>query len=151
MTKKTWVRFVLPVVMLGLPAWQPSMSPAVTALALVDSTTISASVGPIALPDVPVSVCINDDCVNTPTLSNVSATVSVTAVTEVGKPTITTSSCPSGSVGAVFTITTGGTSATVTVVVSGSRPDGTPFSQTIGPVTVPGLSTATVTVCAAVS
>lgn len=149
MTKKTWMRFVLPVVLLGLVAWQPS-GPMLSSPALAGTNTVTVTAGPFEVPGAPVSVCINSDCV---TLEDPVATlfVTLTVTATIGTPTITTSACPAPAIGSVFTISTGGTSVTVSGAVSGTLPDGSPFSQPIGPTTVPGLSTVTVSVCASAS
>jgi hypothetical protein len=109
---------------------------------------VSVTIGPVPVPNVPVEVCINNSCTSTPVLTTLELKVTACAETTVGIPTVTTSHCPRSAVGGGVTITTGGTNATVTVTVSGKLPDGTPYSQTIGPTTVLPLSTVAVTACA---
>ncbi len=49
--------------------------------ALAEPTTVSASAGPVTLPDVPVEACVDEDCGSTPALSGVVLTVEATAET----------------------------------------------------------------------
>ena len=113
--------------------------------ASADSSTISASAGPVPVPSVPVEVCVDDDCQTTPALSAVALRVDVTADAEAGVPTITPGVCASGT-GVALDIQSGSDDAVVSGEVSGTLPDGSPFSQPIDPVTI-GQGTTSVSAC----
>lgn len=104
--------------------------------------TVTLAVGPIALPGVPVSACVNSTCQTTPSLTSVTLNVSATADTSAA-PTLTAVSCPNGGTGAAVKLTTAtSASATVSAQVSGTKTDGTPFQlsqgQTVN-VSTPGV------------
>jgi hypothetical protein len=95
--------------------------------AVAQPTTVTATVGPVAIPAVPVSVCVDNGtnkCVQTPPATTVGLTVSTTvdpgAVTP---PTILPGACSNGQ-GVALVVNTGsaGTviSGSVTVTVNGS-------------------------------
>jgi hypothetical protein len=113
----------------------------VGALALAGSaladTTITASVGPVAVPVAPVEICVvqtdapggADECVTTPEALTVALNVVVHVATpdaDVVPPTITPAECPAGTEGVALKVNTGGLDAavggsvTVTLVVNGN-------------------------------
>jgi hypothetical protein len=113
---------------------------ALSGTAFADST-VSATVGPVAVPSVPVSVCVTapdvDKCVSTPPAQSVTLKVTATAVTPgaaVTPPTITKIPCPAGTNGTAAEVATG--SAAVTV--GGSV---TVAPSPLPPVTVPVVPT----------
>ena len=106
---------------------------ALTGSALAD-TTLTATVGPVTVPGVPVEVCVVqgdvpvNECVETPTAQTVTLTVVVQVATPnvvVVPPTIAPAQCPAGTEGVALKINTGsvratiGGSVTVTLVVNG--------------------------------
>lgn len=114
------------------------------ATASAEPTTVSASVGPVPVTNVPVQVCVDGDCQTTPALSAVTLRVDATAdATDV--PTITPATCPSGQ-GAALVVQSGSDDAVVSGEVTGTTPDGSSFSLPIDPVTV-GEGTTTVSAC----
>jgi hypothetical protein len=113
----------------------------VTILALASSaladTTITASVGPIAIPVVPVDICVVQtdlpggiaECQTTPPVLTVALTVVVHVATpdpNITPPTISPIPCPGGTQGVALQVNTGGSEAgvggfvTVTLVVNGN-------------------------------
>lgn len=125
---------------MSIARWCAKLAPALLgALSLVaaspaSAATVSTTLGPIPVPSVPLSVCVNSTCVSTPAATSVtlSATVSASGATV---PLIAPGSCPAGSTGAAFTVNTL-TAATVGISgsLSGTGVDGQPFSIPIGPV-----------------
>lgn len=111
-----------------------------------ESITVSANVGPIDVPDVPVEVCLNTTCVSTPDLSNFSLQVTATVDVTVEAPTMSVRTCGSFA-GASVTTSTGATAATVVATVSGTLPDGTPYEQSLGPVSAPPFSKTEASAC----
>ncbi len=111
--------------------------------------TVSGSVGPVPVPNVPVQVCVNGTCQQTPALSAVALNVSATADPTVGTPpTITPGPCPGGQLGGVLNVNGGSSGATLSGTVSGTVPTGSSFSQPIPPLTVAPGGTATISACA---
>lgn len=93
----------------------------------------------------PVEVCVDDQCQTTSALSSVALRAEVTADATEGVPTITPSQCASGT-GVALNVESGSDDAVVSGEVSGTLPDGSPFSQAIEPVTV-GEGATTVSAC----
>lgn len=109
--------------------------------------TVSGSVGPVPVPSVPVTLCVNANCVSTPAATTVQLNASVTLTTALGlPPTVTPALCPPGQFGPALVITTGTSSATigasVTVLVNG-----VPRTFTVGPITVDPSKTVTINAC----
>ena len=126
--------------------------------ALAD-TTVQLTVGPVAIPNAPVEVCVDqndvpvDDCVETPPAQSVSLTVIVNVDTPepvVSPPTITPIECPAGTEGVALQVFTGSAEATiggfVTIVVNGA-----PTTIPVDEVVALGGQTVTVFACAGVS
>lgn len=124
---------------------------ALLASGMANAATLSINLGPLVLPTVPASVCVNTTCINSPVLA---APVTLKVVVSVepslgGLPTVSTASCPSGQVGQIFTIGAAGTGLTVEALVAGTLPNSTtPVSYTTGPVSVDPHGNLTVTGCA---
>lgn len=140
-------RSLLPVALLTLALFVGA--PALGAVQLKpawESLSVSVSVGPIDVPDVPVEVCVDGTCASTPDLSSFSLKVTATVDATVDKPTMAVSTCGAFA-GASVTTSTGGTGATVVVTVSGTLPDGTPYEQSTGPVSAPPFSSTTASAC----
>lgn len=134
-----------------------------TGSALAD-TTITASVGPVTIPGVPVEICVvqadvpggANECVETPEALTVALQVVVQVPTpepDVALPTITPAQCPAGTEGVALSINTGGVDA----VIGGSVTimlivDGMVVTQTIpiDQVVVGPNQTVTVLACAGV-
>ncbi len=109
--------------------------------------TVSASAGPILLPNVPVSVCINSNCTKTPDLGSVSIGVSVTVDNIFGVlPVIAPSACPYGQTGLALSVTANTRNTTVSVTVNGTV-GALAFSKPVGPVVVDARRTVTISAC----
>lgn len=123
--------------------------------------TITLTVGPVVIPDVPVEICITDtdlpepidECVTTPPGESVTLTVVVTVQTPepvVVPPAVTPIACPAGTEGVAVRVFTGSVAVaiggTVTVIV-----DGTPVVVPIDEVIAGGGQTLTVFACAGLS
>jgi len=124
---------------------------ALLASGLAGATELSINLGPVVLPTVPASVCVDSNCIGSPTISApVTLTVTVSVEPSLGGlPTVTTSPCPAGQAGSVFSIGAAGTGLTVEAVISGTLPNSTvPVSYTTGPVGVDPHGNANVTGCA---
>ena len=117
--------------------------------AYAEPTTVSASAGPVAVPNVPVEVCVDDDCQTTPALNTVSLELEVTADAAGALPTVTPGECDTGT-GVVLLVQSGSDDAVLSGEVSGTLPDGSSFSEAIGPVAV-GPGTTTVSACTTVT
>lgn len=109
---------------------------AMTGSAFAAPTTVSATVGPVGVPNVAVSVCVNANCTSTPVATTVALTVSVTVNPDaVVLPTVTAGTCSNGQ-GVALVVTTGsiGTiiSGSVSVTVNGT-PTVIPVPQTPAP------------------
>jgi hypothetical protein len=138
----------------------------VTAIALTGfaraDTTVTATAGPVAVPGVPLEICVRqddtpetvDECVITPEAQTVALTVVAHVASpeaDIVPPTITPIECPSGTEGVALRATTGNTDttiggfATATVLV-----DGTVVTETIpvDDVNVGPEQTVTVFACA---
>ena len=123
------------------------------------ATTITATVGPVPLPGVPVQVCVVqpdagvNECVTGPGAQTVTLTVVVTVgglTPVIVPPTITPAQCPAGTEGVALKINTGTAAVTisgsVTLIVNG-QPTTIPINQTVaGP-----NQTITVFACAGVT
>jgi hypothetical protein len=108
---------------------------AVATPAFADSHTVTLSVGPVSLPGLPVSACIDGTCVSTPVLTSVGVSVTATTDTSVA-PTLAAVSCPNGGLGVAVVVTTAtSVSVTISALVTGTSPDG-PVSVPVGPETV---------------
>ena len=123
---------------------------AMTGTALAQAQTVSGSVGPVPVPNVPVQVCVNSTCQQTPALSAVGLSATASADANPTLPTITPGTCASGA-GGTLVIKGGSSTATVTGSVTGALPNGTQFSQPIGPVTVAPNGTTTISACTTAS
>lgn len=122
-----------------------------TGQALALTKTISASAGPVPLPNVPVEVCVDDDCVTTPDLKAVSLELTVPLELNLGSlPLITSGTCPEGETGVVLKVTTGTTSVKASGLVTGTLPTGDSIMIPVGPISISPSGTVTVSVCAAV-
>ena len=117
--------------------------------AYAEPVTVSASAGPVTVPGVPVEVCVDDDCQTTPALNTVSLDVEVTVDAAAALPTITPGECDTGT-GVALVVQSGSEDAVVSGEVSGTLPDGSSFSEAIGPVTV-GQGSTTVSACTTVT
>lgn len=123
---------------------------AVTGTALAQSQTVSGSVGPVPVPNVPVQVCVNSTCQQTPALSSVGLTLTASADANAVLPTITPGTCASG-VGGTLVVNGGSSTATVSGSVTGMLPNGSPFSLPIAPVTVAPNGATTISACTTAS
>ena len=122
---------------------------AMSGQALAVTKTLSASLGPIPLPNVPAQVCVDGTCQSTPALSEVLLDVRVRVDVDAGTlPTITPGTCPAGQTGLALVITTGTTGVTVSGSVTGKLPNGAPINIPVGPITVGAMGqTVTIRVC----
>ncbi|WP_035839098.1 hypothetical protein [Kitasatospora azatica] len=114
--------------------------------AFADSHSVSLAVGPLPVPHVPVTACIDTTCVTTPPLTSVTLAATAT-VTSGPLPVVLLlpASCPNGGSGVEISVSS---LQPVTVTVSGSLSGTTtsgpisiplgPVTQTVGPGT-PGL------------
>ena len=123
--------------------------PAVTGVAA--TTTVSASAGPVTVPGVPLSVCVNGHCVSTPAAQTVSLSITATATNNpvVVPPLVVPVACPPGQRGVGFAVSSisGGTvSVSGAVIVS---VNGTPTAIPVGPISGPAVpgQTTTITAC----
>jgi hypothetical protein len=114
------------------------------------TNVVSFTAGPVAIPNVPVQVCANGSCAATPALSSVALTARATVDTGDVNATITPGTCAMG-VGALLTVKTGGTPATVSGTVAGTLPGGSPFQQAIGPFALGANSDTTLSACTSVT
>jgi hypothetical protein len=107
------------------------------------------SLGPIPLPDVPVEICVNSTCVESPELSSIELTATA-STSGIALPVVVPASCPSGQVGVVLNVTNVlPSNVTISGELSGELSAGGEFSTPIGPITVPGLGgSATISACA---
>ena len=121
-----------------------------SAQAIGTSKTVSATVGPVSTPAVPVQVCVDNNCVNGPAASSITLSVSATAGANVTPnlvlPTIQPGSCAAGT-GAVLVVNSGSAGATiqglVRLTVNGTTQT-LPINQTVA---TPN-KTVTVSACA---
>ena len=120
------------------------------ASAVGTTKTVTATVGPVSVPAVPVKVCVDSTCVSGPAASTVTLTASATAGVDVNPtvvpPSITPGTCSAGT-GAVLVVNTGSVGATiqglVKLTVNGTTQT-IPIAQTIA---TPN-KTVTVSACA---
>lgn len=113
---------------------------------------VSATVGPVVVPEVPVTVCVDNNgsttCQSTPSATTVSLAVSASVNSgAVTLPTVTPGTCPLGSQGIALVVTSG----SVGTVVSGSVILTVNGTSTTIPVSVPAVGpnqTVTVSACA---
>lgn len=125
----------------------------------VADTTVQLTVGPVAIPNAPVELCVNQDdvpvgdCVETPPAQSVTLTVIVSVDTPepvVNPPTITPIACPAGTEGVAVEVFTGSAGATIsgfiTIVVNG-----TPTTIPVNEVVAGAGQTVTIFACAGVS
>jgi hypothetical protein len=121
---------------------------------MTSAATISINLGPLVLPTVPASVCVNTTCISAPVLS-APVTLGLTVSVEPslgGLPSVSTAACPAGQIGSIFTIGAAGTGLTVAATLTGTLPNSTtPVSYTTGPVSVNPNGSVTVTGCAEAS
>lgn len=121
---------------------------------LAHAAAIAINLGPVVLPTVPASICVNSSCIGSPAIA---APLTLGLVVSVepslgGLPTISAASCPAGQVGSVFTIGAAGTGLTVAANLTGTLPNSaTPVSYTTGPVSVNPHGSVTVNGCAEAS
>jgi hypothetical protein len=113
--------------------------------------TVSLTAGPLPLPNVPLSVCVDGTCSSTPSLGNLTLSLSISASSLTGllvPPTIVPSLCPNGKVGVVLTVSGGIGTETLSGTLTGSMGALT-YTKTLGPLIVSPLShSATVSACA---
>ena len=99
--------------------------------AFADTHSVSLTLGPAPLPQVPVSACIDTTCVSTPALTGAMLTATVTVT---GSPLplviLTPATCPGAGQGIAIEVSS---LRPVTVTISGSVAGTTPS----GPVTIP--------------
>ncbi|HYX44196.1 MAG TPA: hypothetical protein VE760_04070 [Acidimicrobiales bacterium] len=120
------------------------------ASAVGTSKTVSATVGPVSVPAVPVQICVDTTCASGPAATTVTLTASAQAALDVNPtvvpPSITPGTCPAGT-GAVLAVNTGSVGATiqglVKLTVNGTTQT-IPIAQTIA---TPN-KTVTVSACA---
>ncbi len=89
---------------------------AAPALGVGTDKTVSATVGPVEVPAVPVKICVDGTCVEGPAATTVTLTASATAAADVNPivvpPTINPGTCAAGT-GAVLVVNTGSLGATI--------------------------------------
>ncbi|WP_042386502.1 hypothetical protein [Streptacidiphilus melanogenes] len=110
---------------------------ALPATARAAEDTLSLSVGPVPVPNVPVSVCLDSSCVATPPLTSVSLTVAA-GVRHGPLPVVvlTAAACPAGGKGVAISVTSlAPVTVTVSASVSGITTAGGPLRVPLGPVT----------------
>ncbi|MEU9047586.1 MULTISPECIES: hypothetical protein [unclassified Kitasatospora] len=120
--------------------------------AFADSHSVSVSVGPVSLPQVPVTACVDSSCVTTPPLTSASLTATAT-VTHGPLPMVLLlpTVCPNGGTGLALQVTSlVPVTVTVSGSISGTTTSGTPVSVPLGPVTqtlTPGTPGLVVSAC----
>lgn len=128
--------------------------------ALAD-TTVTLTVGPVPIPEVPVEVCITqtdlpdpiNECVTTPPADTLTLTVVVTVETPepvLVPPAVTPIACPAGTEGVAVQVFTGSAAAaiggSVTVIINGEA-----VTVPIAEVIAPAGQTLTVLACVGIS
>ncbi len=121
-------------------------SVAMASSALAATQTVSGSVGSYALPNVPVQVCVNSRCSQTPPLKSVFMWVTAKSNGSIA-PTVTPGPCASR-LGGTLAVTAGPTGAEFVGYVSGTHVDGRPFLQFFPAVAVPPNAAAIASACA---
>ena len=108
--------------------------------------TVTVVVGPVIVPTLPVTVCLDLTCVPVPIATVVAVGLSLTESVTALPPTVTTLPCPAGETGTVEVINSGG----AIVAVGGSIfavVDGIVDVIPIGPVVLPVTHTIIVSAC----
>jgi len=108
---------------------------------------VSAHVGPVVVPGVPLTVCVGSECVTTGPATTVQLDVRAAVGVRVGTlPTILPGLCPLGHTGAVLDVSTGSSRVVirglVTVTVNGD-----PLTLPVGPVKLGPNSTVAISAC----
>lgn len=113
---------------------------------LADSVAVNA--GPIPLPSVPVTVCVNTKCEKTPSLGNLALGVSSSfANGSLTLPLITPGVCPFGQTGVALVVTVIVGSTTLSGTVTGTTA-GMTYTKNLGPLVLNSLNrTATISAC----
>ncbi len=123
------------------------------------ATTVSATLGPIPVPAVPVSICVDatdppiSECVSTPPTQTVTLSVTVAVddpAPAVVPPAVVPIPCPAGTQGVALQIFSGTVSATISGSVTVTV-DATPTVIPIGTVVTTPDQTVTIYACAGVS
>lgn len=115
------------------------------------ATTVSATAGPVAIPGVPVNVCVDDGtltCTPTPASTSVSLTASATVdPAAVTPPTVVPGACSNGQ-GVALVVTTGSAGTLITGAVTVTV-NGTPTIVPIGLPASPPNQTVIISACVA--
>ena len=113
---------------------------ALTGTAVAD-TSRSATVGPITIPSVPVSVCVTAPgvarCLSTPPATTIKLNVAANLLTPtigLTRPTITPIPCPAGTLGAAAAVATGSATLAVTGSVTATLAGLPPLTVPLVPV-----------------
>ena len=123
------------------------------------ATTVSATVGPVPVPGVPVEICVVqsdagvNECVTGPGAQTVTLTVAVTVgnvAPVIVPPTVTPAQCPAGTEGVALKVNTGTAGATISGVVTVSV-NGQAVTIPINETVVGPNQTVTVFACAGVA
>ncbi|MCW7944427.1 hypothetical protein AAW14_20990 [Streptomyces hygroscopicus] len=122
---------------------------AAPAPAFAASHSVGLTVGPVPIPQVPLSACIDTTCVSTPPLNSVKLTTTAT-VNGLALPVLTAASCPNGGQGAAIRVSSlTPTTVTISGSVTGTSSSG-PVNIPLGPVTeriTPGTPGVLVSAC----
>lgn len=122
---------------------------ALASAAHAQAQSASTRVGPVPVPNVPVTLCAGSTCQQTPVLSSVGLTISALTHIAAVPPTMQAGSCPVGT-GAVMVVRGGSAGSIVTGTLNGTRPDGSPYEQAIGaPIFLSPNMTTTISACTA--
>ncbi len=117
--------------------------------AFAASHSVSLTVGPVPVPQVPLSACIDTTCVSTPSLNSVTLTTTAT-VDGLALPILIPVPCPNGGQGVAISVSSlKPTTVTVSGSVSGTSSSG-PVNIPLGPVTeriTPGTPGILVSAC----
>ncbi|WP_055495668.1 hypothetical protein [Streptomyces sp. TP-A0356] len=117
--------------------------------AFAASHSVSLTVGPVPVPHVPLSACIDTTCVSTPPLNSVTLSTTAT-VNGPALPILTPAPCPNGGRGAAIRISSlTPTTVTISGSVSGTSSSGQ-VNIPLGPVTetiTPGTPGVLVSAC----
>lgn len=123
---------------------------ALVATAPAHALTATLNAGPVMLPTaLPVHVCIDSQCIDTPNLDVVSLGVKVSVEKLLGVlPTIIPSTCPSGQVGVALLVNANTANTKISLNVTGKIANSLlSVTQPIGPVVVPVNRTVVVNAC----